>query len=155
EMAEIVAANMTGADRHFGGAELSTKLKLMGVDVASFGKYELPAEQATPLTLEDPIGGIYKRLFFSKDGRQLLGGILVGDAADYGRLLVLSKSDSLPCLPHELVVGKATNSESSTMLDAMPESAQICSCNNVSKGAICKAVREQGADTLEALKACT
>src|SRR4029077_12258445 len=132
------------------------KLKLMGVDVANFGKYELPAEQATPLTLEDPFGGTYKKLFFSKDGSQLLGGVLVADASDYGKLLMLSKTDtSLPCQPHELIVGKATSNDAGTGIEAMPDSAQICSCNNVSKGAICKAIRDQGIDTLDALKVCT
>jgi nitrite reductase (NADH) large subunit len=156
EMAEIVAANMTGSDRHFGGAELSTKLKLMGVDVASFGKYELPVDQATPITLEDPFGGIYKKLFFSKDGGRLLGGILVGDAADYGKLLMLSKSDMpLPCPPHELITGKVTSNDQGNGFAAMPDSAQICSCNNVSKGAICKTIHDQAIDTLDALKACT
>src|SRR4029079_15306353 len=104
EMAEIVAANLTGGARTFAGTDLSTKLKLMGVDVASFGTYELPADQATPLVFEDPFAGIYKKLMYSTDGTRLLGGILVGDADDYGKLLMLSKSDSpLPCQPHELM----------------------------------------------------
>jgi nitrite reductase (NADH) large subunit len=155
EMAEIVAANMTGADRRFGGAELSAKLKLMGVDVASFGKYELPSDAATPLTLEDPFGGVYKKLLFTKDGSRLLGGILVGDAADYGKLLMLSKSDApLPCQPHELIVAKSASADS-IGIDSMPDDAQICSCNNVSRAAICSAIRDQGIDTLDALKSCT
>jgi len=84
EMAEVVAANLTGAERHFAGTDLSTKLKLMGCDVASFGDYEAPLERATPLVFEDPLGGIYKKLLFSLDGTRLLGGILVGDATSYG-----------------------------------------------------------------------
>jgi nitrite reductase (NADH) large subunit len=156
EMAEIVAANMTGGDRRFGGAELSAKLKLMGVDVASFGKYELSAEQATPLTFEDPFAGVYKKLFFAKDGARLLGGILVGDAADYGKLLMLSKSDApLPCQPHELIVAKVAGAESAVGIDSMPNDAQICSCNSVSKAAICAAIRDKGLDTLDAVKSCT
>jgi NAD(P)H-dependent nitrite reductase large subunit/NAD(P)H-dependent nitrite reductase small subunit len=155
EMAEIVAANLTGADRHFAGTDLSTKLKLMGVDVASFGKYEATPEEATPLAFEDPFNGVYKKLLFSKDGTRLLGGILVGDAADYGKLSMFAKSDmALPCKPHELVVG-SSSSAPAVGLDAMPDSAQVCSCNNVSKGAICSAIREQGVDTLDGLKCCT
>ncbi len=155
EMAEIVAANLTGSERAFAGTDLSTKLKLMGVDVASFGKYEAPAEEATPLAFEDPFGGVYKKLLFSKDGKRLLGGMLVGDAADYGKLLMLSKSDApLPCQPHELVVGSASAGPA-VGLDAMPDSAQVCSCNNVTKGAICSAIGDSGIDTLDALKQCT
>jgi nitrite reductase (NADH) large subunit len=156
EMAEIVAVNMTGADRHFAGAELSAKLKLMGVDVASFGKYELTAEQATPLSFEDPFVGVYKKLFFSKDGSNLLGGILVGDASDYGKLLMLTKGNAaLSCAPHELIVGRTAEGNTSGEMEGVPDTAQICSCNNVSKGTICAAIRDQEIDTLDALKGCT
>jgi nitrite reductase (NADH) large subunit len=155
EMAEIVATNLTGGDRKFAGTDLSTKLKLMGVDVASFGKYEASPTEATPLTFEDPFGGVYKKLLFSNDGTRLLGGILVGDAADYGKLSMFAKSDApLPCPPHELIVGAGT-SGTAMGLDAMPDSAQVCSCNNVTKGAICEAVCDAGIETLDALKKCT
>lgn len=155
EMAEIVAANLTGSERRFAGTDLSTKLKLMGVDVASFGPVEAPAEKATPLVFEDPFAGIYKKLLFTLDGARLLAGILVGDASDYGKLLVLSKSDvPLPCKPHELIVVASGSNGSAIGLDAMSDSAQVCSCNNVSKGAICAAVRN-GSDTLDSLKGCT
>ena len=109
-------------------------------------QYELPAEQATPLAFEDPFAGVYKKLLFSKDGSRLLGGILVGDAADYGKLLMLAKSEApLPCQPHELIVGEDDAAPTLPCgLDAMPDSAQICSCNNVSKAAICSAIRDQG-----------
>ncbi len=155
DMAEIVAANLAGGDRRFSGTDLSTKLKLMGVDVASFGNYELPPEQATPLVFEDPFAGIYKKLLFSPDGSRLLGGILVGDAADYGQLSMLVKSGApLPCEPRELFTGPAGTSRGSIGLDALGDSAQVCSCNNVSKAALCAAVAD-GADSLDALKRCT
>lgn len=156
EMAEIVAANLTGADRTFAGTDLSTKLKLMGIDVASFGRYELPPDAATPLVFEDPFAGVYKKLFFSPDGKQLLGGILVGDASDYGKLSILAKSDApLPCQPHELMMAPAASGGAAIGIDSMPDSAQICSCNNVTKGAICAAIRDGQADTVDALKRCT
>lgn len=155
EMAEIVASNLTGGDRRFCGTDLSAKLKLMGIDVASFGKYELPADQVTPMIFEDPFTGIYKKLFFSPDGTRLCGGILVGDAADYRRLLMLSKdSTPLPCPPHELLVGKTAGGADASA-DQLSDSSQVCSCNNVSKGAICAAIREQSLDTVGAVKKCT
>jgi nitrite reductase (NADH) large subunit len=155
EMAEIVARNLTGGDRHFSGTDLSAKLKLMGIDVASFGKYELPADQATPLVMEDPFSGVYKKLLFSPDGTRLHGGILVGDASDYARLLMHTRdTTALPCPPHELLIGKVASSAGSG-IDKLADDAQICSCNNVSKGAICTAIREQGLETVEAVKACT
>jgi nitrite reductase (NADH) large subunit len=155
EMAEIVAANLTGGDRKYTGTDLSTKLKLMGVDVASFGNYEAPADEATPLVFEDPFLGVYKKLLFTPDGKRILGGILVGDASDYGKLLMLSQSDALlPCKPHELLMSPSSSNGSAISLDVTPDSAQVCSCNNVSKGAICAAVRD-GAETLDSLKHCT
>jgi nitrite reductase (NADH) large subunit len=141
--------------RTFRGADLSTKLKLMGIDVASFGDYEAPAERATPLAFEDPFSGVYKKLLFAKDGKTLLGGVLVGDASEYGTLSMLAKGGTpLPCPPHEFIVGSKTGG-AAVGIDAMPDAAQVCSCNNVSKGAICSAIREQGCDSIAAVKSCT
>jgi nitrite reductase (NADH) large subunit len=154
EMAEAVAANLTGSNQTFAGTDLSTKLKLMGVDVASFGEYELGPDKATPLTFEDPFKGVYKKLFFSKDGKRLLGGILVGDASEYGTYAIMAKSEEdLPCDPHELVVGSGGAALGGA--DSMPDSAQICSCNNVTKGAICSAIQDGGLDSLGVVKSCT
>lgn len=155
EMAEIVAANLTGDERHFTGTDLSTKLKLMGCDVASFGDYEAPAERAVPLTFDDTFGGVYKKLLFSLDGTKLLGGILVGDASEYGTFSILAKgTQPLPCKPHELLVGK-TGGASLGGVESLPDDAQICSCNNVSKAAICHAIREQNFDSVTDVKKCT
>jgi nitrite reductase (NADH) large subunit len=152
-MAEIVAANLTGDRRIFGGADMSTKLKLMGVDVASFGDYEAKPEKAQPLTFEDPFTGIYKKLLFTHDGKRLLGGILVGDASDYANLLMLAKSgEPLPCSPGEMIVGQKSAAPVATK---MAPSMQVCSCNNVSHGAICAAIKDQGLTTLGEVKQCT
>ena len=153
DMAECVATNLTGGEKEFQGADLSTKLKLMGVDVASFGDYEAPADRATGLAFEDPFSGEYKKLFFTKDGKRLLGGILVGDASEYGTLSMLAKSDApIPCKPQELLVGARGGAVG---IDAMPDSAQVCSCNNVTKGAICAAIQDQELNSPAAVKACT
>lgn len=154
EMAEIVAASLTGTERTFRGADMSTKLKLMGVDVASFGEYEASPEKAIPLIQEDPFGGVYKKLLFSIDGKHLLGGILVGDASDYGTLLALCRSgEPLPCPAGELVYPRSQSSTAGAA--GLPDGAQVCSCNNVSKAQICQAIRDQGVITLADLKACT
>lgn len=152
-MAETVAANLTGEERVFKGADLSTKLKLMGIDVASFGDYEARPEKARPLCFEDPFSAVYKKLLFSHDGKRLLGGVLVGDASEYSNLLLLSKSeDALPCPPGELIVGQKNGA---AVAPKMSAGTQICSCNNVSHGAICEAIKEQGLTTLGDVKKCT
>lgn len=157
EMAEAVAANLCGDDREFHGTDLSTKLKLMGVDVASFGDYELSDSESNHLSFEDPFKGVYKKLLFSLDGKKLLGGILVGDASDYGTLSVMAKTgDDLPCEPHELIVGSSGGAAAALGgVEAMPDSAQICSCNNVTKGQICSAIEDQDLESTAAVKQCT
>ena len=155
EMAEIVAANFCGEDRQFAGNDLSTKLKLMGVDVASFGNYENTSDDVVPVVLDDPFDGVYKKLIVSKDGKRLLGGMLVGNAADYGNLLMLSKTDAdLPCSPKELL-GVGGTGAAIGGIDGLPDAAQICSCNNVTKGQICSAIRDGELTGLGELKSCT
>ena len=154
-MAEIVAARLCGQERGFSGADMSAKLKLMGVDVASFGDYEAGPERARPLIVEDPFAGVYKKLLFSQDGTRLLGGMLVGDATEYSTLAALAKSgEALPVAPGELVNGRR---EGAAVAGAggLPDSAQVCSCNNVAKSAIRTAICEKNLTTLGEVKACT
>lgn len=154
EMADIVASNLCGGGKQFSGADLSTKLKLMGVDVASFGDYEAPPDRARPLVYDDPFSGMYKKLLFSPDGTRLLGGVLVGDASDYGTLLSLCKGGKpLPMPPGELIIGKKEGGAAS--VDALDDDSQICSCNNVTKAQICSAIKDQNLTTLGELKTCT
>jgi nitrite reductase (NADH) large subunit len=156
QMADIVAKNLTGGDERFEGADLSTKLKLMGVDVASFGDYEAGPERARPLTWEDPFAGVYKKLLFNHAGTHLLGGVLVGDAHDYGVLAAIAKSGGLlPCKPHELLLGKSEGVAAVGGAAGLPDSAQICSCNNVAKGEICTAIRDQELTSIGQVKSCT
>lgn len=153
EMAEVVAKNLTGADACFHGTDVSTKLKLMGIDVASFGDYESGPEVATPLTFQDPLSGIYKKLLFSQDGKTLLGGILVGDASDYGMLAALARGNAaLPCAPHELLAGPGPSIDPS---QALGGDAQICSCNNVTKAQILEAIDQNDLSSSAELKRCT
>ncbi|MFQ5580111.1 MAG: nitrite reductase large subunit NirB [Nitrospiria bacterium] len=156
EMAEVVATNLTGGDAVFTGSDLSAKLKLLGVDVASFGVYEAGEEQAKPLTWEDPFEGIYKKLLFSHDGSRLIGGMLIGDAGDYALLSTMAKGeDPLPCKPHELILGKSGGASALGGIEAMPDSAQVCSCNNLSKGDICTAIRDGKLTTMTQVKGAT
>jgi nitrite reductase (NADH) large subunit len=157
EMAELIAANLTGQERVFKGADLSTKLKLMGVDVASFGDNFADEKAARPITVEDPFKGSYKKLLFNLEGTRLLGGILVGDAAEYGSLSMLAKSDEpLPMTPTELVLGKVGDSKSAgATITGIANDTQICSCNNVSKGQICDAIRDKNLTSVEEIKLCT
>src|SRR5262249_44086799 len=127
EMADILAANLTGASRTFTGADLSTKLKLMGVDVASFGNYFADETTARSLTFEDPFKATYKKLVFNLDGTRLLGGILVGDASEYGHLSMLAKGGQhLTVAPGDLVVGsKGSPKSAGCVLTSIPNETQV------------------------------
>ncbi|MGZ5943816.1 MAG: nitrite reductase large subunit NirB [Isosphaeraceae bacterium] len=150
EMAEVAAANLTGATRTFSGFDMSTKLKLMGVDVASFGDPFAEASGAKALTYEDPFGGVYKKLVFNPEGTRLLGGVLVGDASDFGSLLGLFKSGKPITVPPGELLSAGHRAACSGDLDA-----KICSCNNVSSRQIRAAVRDQKLATVAQVKTCT
>jgi len=139
----------------FQGADMSTKLKLLGVDVASIGDAHGRTAGANAYTYTDEPAGIYKKLVVSEDGRQLLGAVLVGDAEVYGNLLqMVLNGIELPEHPDALILPERAGGGAGLGVEALPDSAQICSCNNVSKGDICAAVAG-GATTVGALKSCT
>ena len=151
QMAEVAARHIAGdTNVQFLGADLSTKLKLMGVDVASIGDAHGGTAGAVSYVYTDEI--VYKKLVVSADRKQLLGAILVGDTSDYGPLLqVVLNGMPIPEHPEELILPLRTGGGKGLGVEMLPDSALVCSCNNVSKGAICRAVAE-GAASLGALK---
>ena len=150
--AEVVADRLLGGNARFPGADLSTKLKLLGVDVASFGDAHGTTEGALNVVVSDPINGTYAKLVLSDDAQTLLGGILVGDASSYGLLRPLV-GQTLPGDPVSLI-SPATDGAPAIGVGALGDDAQICSCNDVSKGTLCAAI-ENGACTVADLKKCT
>ncbi|WP_285009752.1 nitrite reductase large subunit NirB [Pedobacter faecalis] len=157
EMAEVVAANLCGAQKRFSGFDMSTKLKLIGVDVASFGDNLVSEPHCRTIVFENRHKGVYKRINISNDGQYLLGGILIGDAAAYNMLLqTVNNRIVLPPDPEDLVLGARGGQEAAGAgLAGLPDSAVICSCEGVTKGQICGAVSEGGCETVDALKSCT
>ncbi|WP_433601690.1 nitrite reductase large subunit NirB [Nocardia sp. CA-135953] len=147
--AEIVADRLLGGAGEFPGADMSTKLKLLGVDVASFGDAHGTTEGALSVVLHDAAKGTYAKLVVSDDAQILLGGILVGDATAYSALRPLV-GRPLPAEPAALI----SPAGAELGADSLPDDAQICSCNNVSKGAICGAI-EEGACDIASVKKCT
>jgi nitrite reductase (NADH) large subunit len=156
EMAAALATNLTGGDATFRGSDLSAKLKLLGTDVATFGDPFASPDDVTSIVFEDRYEGVYKKLLVRKDGSALVGGMLVGDASQYGALLHAVRAASpLPASPAALIVGTAGGAGSADALASLPGGAQVCSCNNVTKDAICLGLREQGLTTVAEVKACT
>lgn len=158
EMADVVVSNLTGGNKTFTGYDMSTKLKLIGVDVASFGDPFVPANDCHTIVFEDKIKGIYKRINISKDGEHLLGGVLVGDAEQYNMLLQTCKNKVvLPPNPEDVILGSRGGSESEggAGVLSLPDDALICSCESVTKADICNAVSDQNCETIDAIKKCT
>lgn len=141
----------------FAGADMSTKLKLLGVGVASIGDAHAASPGARAYSFVDERREVYKKLVVTQDGSRLLGAVLVGDTDDYGSWLQTMLSGlPLPEHPEDLILPPraGTAHSAASGLAALPADAQICSCNNISKGNICAAV-EEGCTTLGALKKAT
>ena len=143
-MAEVVVDSLLGGGAGaFTGADMSTKLKLLGVDVASFGDAFATTDDALELVYADAVAGIYKKLVVkeSVDGAfELLGGILVGDASAYGVLRPMVGSGMpLPDNPEDLIL-PAGRGDAVDL--GLPDTAQVCSCNNVTKAEIVAAVSD-------------
>ncbi|VTU25152.1 nitrite reductase large subunit NirB [Variovorax sp. RA8] len=157
EMARVAAKQLAGQDdAAFTGADMSTKLKLMGVDVASIGDAHGKTPKSRACQYIDERKQVYKKIVVSEDGKQLLGAVLVGDASEYGTLLQMALNGiALPPEPEFLILPSSDGKAKPGLgVDALPDSAQICSCNNVTKGQICAAVGD-GACTVAEMKACT
>ncbi|MFW0784188.1 nitrite reductase large subunit NirB [Gordonia sp. CPCC 206044] len=150
--AEIVVDQILGRpESTFPGADMSTKLKLLGVDVASFGDAMATSENALEIVYHDPVAGKYAKVVVSDDATTLLGGILVGDASAYAMLKPMVGRE-IPGDPAALIA--PAGGGTGVGLDALPDDAEICSCNGVSKGSICSAIAE-GACDVAAIKGCT
>ena len=159
DMARIAAKHILAEETHcFAGADMSTKLKLMGVDVASVGD----ALGMTPNSLSyfyaDEDALVYKKIVVDADKTKLLGAVLVGDAKEYNDLLqMMLNGIALPETPESLIMPGFADSGAKaggSGVDLLPDSATICSCNNVSKADICQAICD-GSTSLGALKKCT
>ncbi len=150
DMAEIVADRLLGGEATFTGADLSTKLKLLGVDVASFGDAFATEPGSLEVTYADPVAGVYKKLVLSDDAVTLRGGILVGDASAYSRLRPMV-GRPLGTDPASFLLPEGASPGADAEL---PDDVAVCSCNNVTAGAIRCAVRD-GVCELGELKKCT
>lgn len=192
EMADVLAFNLTQAKSHsfrkFKRPDLSTKLKLLGVEVASFGDFfadrdgpkQLPARVAakkpsgTPddqkkvkaltdgpappavkaLTYKDPFNQVYKKYIFTPDGKYLLGGMMIGDTKDYVKLVPMVKNQkALEIPPSQFIIGAGKDGEDDG--DDLADDTQICSCHNVLKGDVTKAVKDGTCKSIGDVKSCT
>lgn len=152
--AEVVADRLLGGGAEFPEADMSTKLKLLGVDVASFGDAMGHTPDCLEVVVNDAVNQTYAKLVLSDDAKTLLGGILVGDASSYGVLRPMV-GEQLPGDPMALIAPAGSEGGAGGLgVGALPAAAQICSCNNVTKGDLTAAIAGGCCDVAE-LKKCT
>jgi nitrite reductase (NADH) large subunit len=150
-MAEVVVDRLLGGAATFPGADVSTKLKLLGVDVASFGDVFAAEPGSLEVVYADPVAGVYKKLVLSDDAQTLLGGVLVGDASAYASLRPMVGS-ALGSDPTSWLLPEGSAPAAGADL---PDESAVCSCNNVTAGTVRGAVTEHACTDLGAVKACT
>ncbi|MEQ6885406.1 nitrite reductase large subunit NirB [Salicola sp. Rm-C-2C1-2] len=156
QMAKAALDTLTGGDRAFTGADMSTKLKLLGVDVGAVGDAhgnQNPGARFYRYT--DGIAQEYRKLVVSADGKQLLGAMLVGNNSWYDTLLQYALNGlELPDNPESLILPASEGGAPALGVDALPETAGICSCHNVTKGDIVQCVHD-GYASVSDVKAAT
>ncbi len=154
-MAKAAVSHLTGGSDVFQGADMSTKLKLLGVDVASIGDAHGSTPGAQSYTYNDEIEQVYKRLIVSEDGKKVVGAVLVGDVDAYGNLLQMMLNDmTLPENPTGLILPVSGDEPAGLGVDALPDTAQICSCYDVTKADI-KAAVAGGCTDMSGIKSAT
>ncbi|WP_025885142.1 nitrite reductase large subunit NirB [Asaia prunellae] len=153
-MARTAAAVIAGEEATFSGADMSTKLKLLGVDVGSIGDAHGVEPGSTSYRFIGEAEGVYRRLVLSADGMRVTGAVLVGDNSYYDTILQFVQNNIKP--PGDPALLILPRGEGAALLgaDSLPDTATICSCHNVTKGAISVAVAE-GCIDFSALKAQT
>jgi nitrite reductase (NADH) large subunit len=155
QMAKVAVSHITGGSDQFTGADMSTKLKLLGVDVASIGDAHGNTPGSLSYTYSNDVEEVYKRIIVSADNKKLLGSVLVGDVEAYGTLQSMCVNGmDLPEDPNCLILPNVEGGGAGLGVDALPEAATVCSCFDVSKGEICCAV-QNGARTMGDIKAVT
>mmetsp|Transcript_33648 Transcript_33648/g.88421 ORF Transcript_33648/g.88421 Transcript_33648/m.88421 type:complete len:850 (+) Transcript_33648:178-2727(+) len=153
-MARAAVSSLTGGDTVFNGADMSTKLKLMGVEVGSIGDAHERTTGAQSYTYFNQPEGVYKKLVVDESQQKVLGAVLVGDTSDYDTLLQYALNGiDLPENPETLILPSA-GAAPALGADALPDTATICSCHNVAKSDIVSAI-DEGCCSLGDVKSCT
>jgi nitrite reductase (NADH) large subunit len=157
DMAVVCADRLAGIDGPlFQAPALSTRLKITGIDVVSAGQLAAADDSEDEITYADAAAGIYKKLVIKDD--RLIGAVLYGDVSDASWYLDLMRQGT-PVTPLRsgMIFGQPAGgggpNDPGDTLQALPDNAQICGCNGVSKGAILAAIRDHDLTTLEAVRA--
>lgn len=154
-MAKVAVSHLTKAEgKKFTGADMSTKLKLLGVEVGSIGDAHGNTPDSQSYSFVDSVLGTYKKIVVSADGKKLLGAVLVGDTSEYSQWLPLVLNNVVLTDPPEYLLIPKSDSDNLSNIGTLPDNAQICACYDVSKLVLSEAIGN-GANDVEALQSCT
>jgi len=136
------------------GSQVSTKLKVTGIDLFSAGDF-MGGDGCEEIVMSDPSGGVYKKLVIKDD--KLVGACLYGDTVDGSWYFKLVREGrTVADIRDKLMFGESnigdTGHEGHNKAAAMADSDEVCGCNGVNKGSICKAIKEKGLFTLEEVR---
>jgi nitrite reductase (NADH) large subunit len=136
------------------GSLISTKLKVTGIDLFSAGNF-MGGSDTEEIVMSDPAAGVYKKLVIQND--KLVGACLYGDTVDgswYFKLL--RDGRSVKDIRDKLMFGESnigdTGHQGHNKAAAMADTDEVCGCNGVTKGAICKAIKTKGLFTLDEVR---
>ena len=155
EQAKVCATHLAqfGIGRYT-GSQTSTKLKVTGIDLFSAGNF-MGGKDCEEIVLSDPMGGVYKKLVI--EGDKLVGACLYGDTVDgswYFKLI--REGRSVSDLRDRLMFGESNigdvGHQGHSKAAAMADADEVCGCNGVTKGAICKTIQEKGLFTLDEVR---
>jgi nitrite reductase (NADH) large subunit len=155
EQAKVAANHLAqfGIGRYVGSLT-STKLKVTGIDLFSAGDF-MGGEGTEEIVMSDPYGGVYKKLVLKDD--KLIGACMFGDTVDgsyYFKLL--REGRNVSDIRDKLMFGESNigdvGHEGHSKAATMPDTAEVCGCNGVNKGTICKAIKEKGLFTLDEVR---
>jgi len=141
----------------YSGSQTSTKLKVTGIDLFSAGNFMGgdPDKGFEEIVMSDPFGGVYKKLVIQDD--KLVGACLYGDTVDgswYFKLL--REGRKIADIRDKLMFGESNigdvGHQGHSKAAAMADADEVCGCNGVTKGAICKAIKDKGLFTLEEVR---
>ncbi len=155
-MADTAVSSLLRGEQRFEGADMSTKLKLLGIDVGSIGdSHGTITDNALTLLYANDRENVYKKLVLSADGKKLRGAVLVGDCGDYDTFLQYYLNDlDLPDNPESLVLPADAGERPAMGGMKLPMSATLCSCLNVTKGDVVNAI-DAGCVSVGDVKAAT
>ncbi|HNN86914.1 MAG TPA: nitrite reductase large subunit NirB [Pseudomonadales bacterium] len=140
QMAKVAADALQGGELCFNGADMSTKLKLLGVDVGSIGDAHARTAGSKSYRIVDEHAGIYKKVVVNEDATKVLGAVLVGDNGDYDTLLQYMLNGIAISGSPLALIAPAGEGKPTLGAAALPMTATICSCLNVSKQMICDSI---------------